>query len=92
MSLAAFGLLLAAVAGLLSAFMGQAYMTSQWATVHVFGTAVDLSTPMFFDIGVYLVVVGAIGSIALALEERESDRWKLDCPSSSACSSPWPFI
>lgn len=73
MSLAGLGLLLSALSGLLSAFLGQAYMTSQWATVHVFGTAVDLSTPMFFDIGVYLVVVGAIGSIALALEERESD-------------------
>ncbi len=73
MTLAGVGLLLAAVAGLLSAFTGQAYMTSQWAVVHIFGTDVDLSTPMFFDIGVYLVVVGAFGSIALALEERESD-------------------
>ncbi|NBN62930.1 Na(+)/H(+) antiporter subunit B [Microvirga tunisiensis] len=73
MSIAGFGLLLAAVSGLLSLFKAQAYMTSQWAAVHVFGVQVDLSTPMFFDIGVYLVVVGAIGSIALALEERESD-------------------
>lgn len=73
MSIAAFGLLLAAVSGLLSLFTGQAYMTSQWAAIEVFGVTVDLSTPMFFDIGVYLVVVGAIGSIALALEERESD-------------------
>lgn len=73
MSIAAFGLLLAALSGLLSLFTRQAFMTSQWVTIHVFGVAVDLSTPMFFDIGVYLVVVGAIGSIALALEERESD-------------------
>jgi multicomponent Na+:H+ antiporter subunit B len=32
---------------------------------------VPLSSVMLFDIGVYLVVVGAITSIALALEERE---------------------
>ena len=37
------------------------------------GVEVPLSTPLFFDIGVYLVVVGSISSIALALEERESD-------------------
>lgn len=48
-------------------------MTSQWLEVHVFGVEIVLSTPLFFDIGVYLVVVGAIGSIALALEEREAD-------------------
>jgi multicomponent Na+:H+ antiporter subunit B len=35
------------------------------------GVTVDLSTVMFFDIGVYFVVVGAIASIALALEDRE---------------------
>jgi multicomponent Na+:H+ antiporter subunit B len=35
----------------------------------VFGVTLALSTPMFFDIGVYFVVVGSITSIALALEE-----------------------
>jgi multicomponent Na+:H+ antiporter subunit B len=38
-----------------------------------FGVEVPLSSVMLFDIGVYLVVVGAITSIALALEEREVD-------------------
>ena len=32
---------------------------------------IDLSTVMAFDIGVYLVVVGALSSVALALEDRE---------------------
>ncbi|ADZ71383.1 Na+/H+ antiporter subunit B [Polymorphum gilvum] len=73
MSLSAFGLLIATLAGLPSLMMRQAFMTSQWLEVHVLGVQVDLSTPLVFDIGVYLVVVGAIGSIALALEERESD-------------------
>lgn len=73
MAVAGFGLFMAALAGVLSFFKGQAYMTSQWLIFHVFDVEVALSTPMVFDIGVYLVVVGAIGSIALALEERESD-------------------
>jgi multicomponent Na+:H+ antiporter subunit B len=30
---------------------------------------VALSTPMFFDIGVYLVVLGTISAVALALED-----------------------
>lgn len=73
MALSAFGLLISALAGLPSLFLKQAYMTSQWVSFHFLDVEVDLSTPMLFDIGVYFVVVGAIGSIALALEERESD-------------------
>ena len=48
-------------------------MTGLWVTPHLFGVDVALSTVMVFDIGVYLVVVGAITSIALALEERGQD-------------------
>jgi multicomponent Na+:H+ antiporter subunit B len=73
MGVSGFGLFLSALAGLPSIFKAQAFMTSQWLEVHVFGVEIALSTPLFFDIGVYLVVVGAIGSIALALEEREAD-------------------
>ncbi|EAV40616.1 Na(+)/H(+) antiporter subunit B [Roseibium aggregatum] len=73
MGVSGFGLFLSALAGLPSIFKAQAFMTSQWLDVHLFGVEIALSTPLFFDIGVYLVVVGAIGSIALALEEREVD-------------------
>lgn len=73
MSVSAFGLFIATLAGLPSMFMRQSFMTSQWLSVHIFDVTVDLSTPLVFDIGVYFVVVGAIASIALALEERESD-------------------
>ncbi|MBO0345240.1 Na+/H+ antiporter subunit B [Roseibium limicola] len=73
MSLAAFGLLIATLAGLPSLFFKQTFMTTQFITLHAFGTEIDLMTPMLFDLGVYFVVVGAISSIALALEERESD-------------------
>jgi multicomponent Na+:H+ antiporter subunit B len=73
MGIAGFGLFIGALAGIVSFFKGQPFMTSQWWYVHLFGVEIPLSTPLIFDIGVYLVVVGAIGSIALALEERESD-------------------
>lgn len=73
MALSAFGLFIAGLSGLPSLFMRQPFMTSQWWYVHAFGVEIPLSTPLIFDIGVYFVVVGAISSIALALEERESD-------------------
>ena len=73
MAIAGSGLMLAVLAGLLSAVFDTQFMTGLWVFPQILGGEVALSTPMFFDIGVYLVVVGGISSIALALEERESD-------------------
>ncbi|MFT4001630.1 MAG: Na+/H+ antiporter subunit B [Rhizobium sp.] len=73
LTIAGFGLLAATVAGFLSVFAGVPFMTGLWIYPHLFGVEVALSTVMLFDTGVYLVVVGAITSIALALEEREVD-------------------
>jgi len=64
MAISAFGLFLSASAGVLSVFAGVPYMT---------GVELALSSVLVFDVGVYLVVVGAISSIALALEERDRD-------------------
>jgi multicomponent Na+:H+ antiporter subunit B len=71
MSFAGFGLLLAAATGILSLAAGKAFMTGLWAFPSLFGVEVALSTPMFFDIGVFFVVAGTITSIALGLEQRE---------------------
>ncbi len=73
MGIAGFGLFIACVAGIMSIFVNVPFMTGLWVFPKVFGVELALSTPMLFDIGVYLVVVGAITSIALALEEREED-------------------
>jgi multicomponent Na+:H+ antiporter subunit B len=73
MGVSGFGLFLGALAGIPSLFRSQTFMTSQWLELNIFHVEIVLSTPLFFDIGVYLVVVGSIGSIALALEEREAD-------------------
>jgi multicomponent Na+:H+ antiporter subunit B len=71
LSIAAAGLFLAALAGIPSIFAGVPFMTGLWVYPKIFGIEVPLSTVLFFDIGVYLVVVGSITSIALALEEGE---------------------
>ncbi|MEM5493959.1 Na(+)/H(+) antiporter subunit B [Hoeflea sp. AS16] len=73
MAIAAFGLFMSATAGVLSIFAGVPYMSGLWIYPHLFGVEIALSSVLVFDVGVYLVVVGAIGSIALALEERDRD-------------------
>lgn len=73
MAVAGFGLFLAAIAGLPSLLFGVPFLTGLWASPSLLGVSVDLSTVMFFDIGVYFVVVGSFTSIALALEDREHD-------------------
>ncbi|WP_339763846.1 Na(+)/H(+) antiporter subunit B [uncultured Hoeflea sp.] len=73
MAIAAFGLFMSAMAGVLSMFAGVPYMSGLWIYPHLFGVEVPLSSVLVFDVGVYLVVVGAISSIALALEERDRD-------------------
>ena len=73
MAIAAFGLFMSAMAGVLSMFAGVPYMSGLWIYPHLFGVEIALSSVLIFDVGVYLVVVGAISSIALALEERDRD-------------------
>lgn len=71
MAISGAGLLLSALSGVFSMAFGVPFLTGLWTKLEFAGIAVDLSTVLFFDIGVYLVVVGSITSIALALEERE---------------------
>jgi multicomponent Na+:H+ antiporter subunit B len=73
MAIAGFGLFCSATSGLISVFARVPFLTGLWTSPSILGVKVDLSTPLLFDIGVYLVVVGSITSIALALEERERD-------------------
>ena len=73
MAISGAGLLIASIAGLLSVFASVPFMTGLWLYVPIFGEELALSTVLVFDVGVYFVVVGAITSIALALEERSID-------------------
>ena len=73
MALAGFGLFIAALAGFPSIIAEVPFLTGLWIFPKIGQVELALSTPLVFDIGVYFVVVGAITSIALALEERETN-------------------
>ena len=70
--LIATGLLTALVSGAAGLLVGDPFLTSSWGTLRVPGfPAVDLGTPVLFDLGVYLLVIGVTLSIIFALEEAE---------------------
>jgi len=72
LSVAGLGVFLAAASGLLSALFGRPFLTGLWYIPKLgLESKVGLSTPLLFDIGVYLVVVGALVTIVLALEEAD---------------------
>ncbi len=71
-SVAGFGVFIAAFAGLLSLGQSVPFLTGLWSFFEFDNTKIAISTPMVFDIGVYLAVVGTISAIALALEENEA--------------------
>ncbi|QRI64347.1 Na(+)/H(+) antiporter subunit B [Shinella sp. PSBB067] len=71
MAISAFGLFIACIAGLLSVLFAVPFMTGLWIYPSVLGVEIPLSSVMLFDTGVYLVVVGSITSIALALEAED---------------------
>jgi len=70
-SMAGFGVFIAAISGLISMGQSVPYLTGLWAFIPFGDTEIIISTPMIFDIGVYFAVVGTISAVALALEEDE---------------------
>lgn len=73
LSLAGLGVVLAAISGLMSLAADVPFLTGLWWIFEVDGSEIALSTPLIFDIGVYAVVVGAFGTIGLALEGDEGE-------------------
>jgi multicomponent Na+:H+ antiporter subunit B len=72
MAIAGWGLFLAAISGVFSLVAGKQFLTGLWWIPHLDIEAhLAISTPLLFDIGVYLVVVGAIVTIALEMEDAE---------------------
>jgi len=71
-SLIGAGLLVAIGSGTLALLAGRPLLTSLWARVPVPGFGeLDVGTPLLFDVGVYLAVVGVTLSIILSLAEEE---------------------
>lgn len=67
MALAGMGLGLAVLAGMLSLPFDLPFLSGLWG--EWFG--VTVSTPLVFDIGVYLVVFGTLSAVTLGLEDGE---------------------
>ena len=66
------GLLVALGSGCISLVSGKPFMTGRWGKVQINSEEVwHLGTPVFFDIGVYLVVIGAVLTIILTLAEGD---------------------
>ena len=66
----AWGLLLAIGSGLIGVLAGRPFLTGMWWPVDPDGGTAALGSPMFFDIGVFLVVLGSILALMLHLEEQ----------------------
>lgn len=66
------GLVIATLAAVPAIFLGQPFFTAQWweLDIAVIGE-VKLSTPLIFDIGVYLTVLGSVLTIVMALSEAQ---------------------
>ena len=65
--LSGLGVAMALVAGLWGPAAGGVFLQGYWTEV----AGLKLGTPLLFDLGVYLVVVGAVATLVLALEEDE---------------------
>ncbi len=64
------GLLVAALSGVPALLVGQPFLTGLWITLPVLG-GLKLGTPVIFDVGVYLVVLGITVQIILSMAEEE---------------------
>ncbi|PWK59117.1 Na+/H+ antiporter subunit B [Roseicyclus mahoneyensis] len=73
--IAMIGLGIALASGVFAVFFGEAFFTGQWWFAGADPSDPDdkglpISSVLFFDIGVYLVVFGSILTLVLALEEE----------------------
>jgi multicomponent Na+:H+ antiporter subunit B len=63
------GLLVALASGLPGAIGGRPFMSAVWTNFAVGASAVDLGTPLMFDGGVFLAVIGVVLTIVFTLAE-----------------------
>jgi len=66
------GLAVALISGIPPLLSGNAFLTGTWWKVPVRpGVTIDIGTPVIFDMGVYLVVLGVLLSLIFLLAEEE---------------------
>ncbi|MBF9043140.1 Na+/H+ antiporter subunit B [Rhodobacterales bacterium HKCCE4037] len=71
-NIAMIGLGISLAAGVFPVVMGESFFTGQWIFIgdRASGDYIPVSSVLVFDIGVYLVVFGAILTLVLALEDE----------------------
>lgn len=65
------GLLIAVGAGVVGLLVGQPLLTGQWVELDLPTGKLEVGTPLLFDVGVYLVVLGSTLTMVLTLAEEE---------------------
>ena len=63
------GLLVAVVSGLPALVVGQPFMTARWTTIAAGSTRLTVGTPLVFDVGVFLAVIGVVLTIVFTLAD-----------------------
>ena len=63
------GLLVALLSGLPAVVIGQPFMTALWTTVEAGTVMFAVGTPLVFDVGVFLAVIGVVLTIVFTLAE-----------------------
>lgn len=75
--LAGIGLLTAILSAVIGFLFGDDFMTGEWVDVGVGGFSVALGSPLLFDLGVYLLVIGVSSAILFNLIETGGDEnWR----------------
>ena len=63
------GPLIALLSGIPAVLLGRPFLTALWIQVGVGPVAIDLGTPLLFDIGVFLAVIGVVVTIVFTLAD-----------------------
>lgn len=71
-TLVGFGLLISLLSGIFPMLWGQPFLTGFWGGADLGKLGhLNLGTPLVFDVGVYLVILGVALNIILSIEEEE---------------------
>jgi multisubunit Na+/H+ antiporter MnhB subunit len=63
------GLLVAIGSGVPAVALGLPFMTAVWTTIGLGSAVLDVGTPLVFDIGVFLAVIGVVLTIVFTLAD-----------------------
>ena len=63
------GLLIALLSGVPATLVGRPFMTALWTRVGAGSRVLDVGTPLVFDVGVFLAVIGVVLTIVFTLAD-----------------------